>query len=87
MNIQKLVLSLLVLLIFTVAPSLSWSKDRKAQIPLDDARMIIEFNSTDEDVGIQVFLDGEPWQKVSIVNPNGNKILDVFGRNRLSGLA
>src|SRR5262245_32438419 len=35
---------------------------RGGKLLLSDARMIIEFNDTDQDVGIQMFIDGEPWR-------------------------
>ncbi len=53
-----------------------------------DARMLIEFNSTDEDVGIQVNVDGEPWRLLRVFNPQGLKILEITGTRslRLQGL-
>jgi hypothetical protein len=55
-------------------------------IPFAEARMIIELNATDEDVGIQVFLDGEPWQDVKIVSPDGSQIFQVQGQGVLREL-
>jgi hypothetical protein len=55
------------------------------QIPFEDARIKIEFNSTAEDVGVQVFLDGEAWRTVMIVSPDGN-IFEANGRGSLKGL-
>ena len=49
------------------------------------ARIIIEFNSTDQDVGVQVFLDGQPWRKVQLTSPDG-RILDITGTGNLSRL-
>jgi hypothetical protein len=63
-------------------PPECWSQD---EIPFEDSRIKIEFNSTAEDVGIQVFLDGEAWKKVRIFSPNG-KIFQVNGRGTLKGL-
>ncbi|MGH9190621.1 MAG: hypothetical protein ACRD0Q_11425 [Acidimicrobiales bacterium] len=39
--------------------------------------MKIEFNSTDGDAGLQVFLDAEPWREISITNPRGRTVVDV----------
>ena len=39
--------------------------------------MIIEFNSTDEDVGIQFFLDFDSWTNVKIFAPGGGQIFQV----------
>lgn len=55
------------------------------EIPFADSRIKIEFNSTAEDVGIQVFLDGEAWKKVRILSPDG-KIFQVNGKGPLKGL-
>jgi len=55
------------------------------QIPFDDARIIIELNATDGDVGIQVFLDGEAWNEVTIVSPDG-MIFEVKGEGSLKEL-
>ena len=53
-------------------------------IRLEDATMIIEVNSTDRDAGLQVFLDGEPWSKMTVFAPDGRKILDVDATGRLN---
>jgi len=52
-------------------------------IELDDSTIIIETNFTDLDAGIQVFLDGEAWNKIVIKDPNGKKIFDVKGKGSL----
>ena len=48
-----------------------------AHAEFEDVRMIIEFNDTDQDIGIQIFIDGEPWQSVKVFDPNGHKIMDI----------
>ncbi|MGH8829445.1 MAG: hypothetical protein ACRDVZ_17935, partial [Jiangellaceae bacterium] len=52
-------------------------------IPFADARLKIEVNATDGDAGLQVLLDGEAWNEVSIVNPAGQEILNVEGTGPL----
>ncbi|HJZ10603.1 MAG TPA: hypothetical protein VJ521_00535, partial [Acidobacteriota bacterium] len=52
-------------------------------IPFGDAKIIIEFNSTDEDIGVQIFLDAEGWKRVSIVAPNGVTIFEAQGLSKL----
>jgi hypothetical protein len=54
-----------------------------------DARMIIEFNDTDQDVGVQVFLDGEPWRCVRIFDPLDRKVLEIKATRslKLQGLS
>ena len=48
---------------------------------LEDSRIFIEYNSTDNDLGFHVFLDGEDWKKLRIVDPNGRMIFDVAGKS------
>jgi hypothetical protein len=48
-----------------------------------DARMIIEFNDTDQDVGVQLFLDGQPWRTLRMYDPSGKKILEIKGTKSL----
>lgn len=47
------------------------------------ARLIVEINATDGDAGLQLFLDHEPWQTVSLFHPDGSKILDVINQGVL----
>ena len=61
-------------LILAAAAPEGWAK---SEIPFDIAKMIIEFNSTANDVGVQVLLDGEPWQSLQIESPNRRTILDI----------
>jgi hypothetical protein len=44
------------------------------------ARIYIEYNSTDNDLGFHVFLDAEDWKSVKIINPNGVTIFDATGK-------
>lgn len=57
-----------------------------AQIPFGDAKIIFEVNSTGRDAGIQIFLDGEAWESVTVVSPDGRKILDVKPKGNLGPL-
>jgi hypothetical protein len=56
-------------------------------IPFDVARMIIEFNSSANegigDVGVQVSLDGDSWNSLTMTDPRGKKILDIAARKSL----
>lgn len=75
-NLRLLHLSFLVGAVFSaaaIAPE-SWAGN---EIPLSKARMIIEYNATAGDVGVQVLLDGEPWKNMKIFNPSGRKLLDI----------
>ena len=50
---------------------------------LSAAKMLIEHNSTDEDTGFQGFADGEPWNQLTITDPEGTLIVTA---NALGGL-
>jgi hypothetical protein len=52
-------------------------------IPLAAATLIIEVNGTDGDAGLQFFLDGEPWNSMTISDPNGDVVVDVEAEGRL----
>jgi hypothetical protein len=39
------------------------------------AKLLIEHNATDEDTGFQGFADGDPWNSLTIADPNGELIL------------
>lgn len=50
---------------------------RAATTKFPDARLKIEYNATDGDAGLQVFLDAPAWNEISITNPRGTELLDV----------
>lgn len=52
-------------------------------IPLAAATLIIEVNATDGDAGLQFFLDGEPWNSMTISDPTGRVVVDVDAEGRL----
>ena len=43
------------------------------------ARIYIEYNASANDLGFHVFLDGEDWKDIAIVNPGGTPIFMVEG--------
>lgn len=70
---------LLALVCFPVFAIEAWA----ANIPFSKAKIIFEFNSTGQDLGIQVTLDGEPWNEIWIKDPRGRTILEVEGSGSL----
>ncbi len=54
-----------------------------SEVSFSRTKILIEFNATAEDVGVQVLLDGEPWENVAIFGPDDRKILDVVGQSSL----
>jgi len=81
-------LTFAVLLVAIVVPALSAAAPRgkKTHTPFESVKMIIEFNSTDQDVGIQLSLDAEAWKNVSVLDPNGHKIFEVGAKGALKPL-
>jgi len=60
-----------------VVPQVAQGHEEPAA-PFDDARLEIEFNSTDGDAGVQVFADSDAeWKRFQIFRPDGRKILDI----------
>jgi hypothetical protein len=73
-------------LVFGIAaasPSPRATQAPSKSIRLDEATMIVEVNATDGDAGLQVFLDGEPWRRMTVSAPDGREILAVNTRTRL----
>jgi hypothetical protein len=68
----------MVALILGAAVPEGWAKE-----PFATTKIIFEFNSTDQDLGIQVTLDGAPWREVKIVDPDGLTIFEVEGEGSL----
>jgi len=66
----------------------SASRDRRDDddLPLKEAKLIIEHNATALDTGFQVFVDGEPWKELNIVGPNGRSLLRVKPQGSLARL-
>jgi hypothetical protein len=46
----------------------------------DESRIFIEYNSSDNDLGFHVSLDGEDWKTLKIFNPDGKLIFDLHGK-------
>jgi hypothetical protein len=49
-------------------------------IPLEIKKIYFEYNSTDNDLGVHIFLDGEDWRWLKVVNPKGLTIFAVEGK-------
>jgi hypothetical protein len=46
-------------------------------VPFSRAKILVEFNATAEDVGVQVLLDGEPWETLLVFDPSGRHVLEI----------
>jgi hypothetical protein len=54
--------------------------------PFADSEIFFEWNSTDDDLGVQVFLDGEDWNRVRIFNPMSKRIVDIQTKKEFGDL-
>jgi hypothetical protein len=53
--------------------------------PLKEAKLIIEYNATDDDIGFQGFIDSEGWQRLVVTGPAG-EVLRLEGLGALGEL-
>jgi hypothetical protein len=51
--------------------------------PLEQAKLLIEHNATDEDTGFQIFVDGDPWNRLEMTGPDGVMRLEIEGQGSL----
>jgi len=61
-------------------------EEEEGGVVLDQSRIFIEFNASANDLGFHVFLDGEDWKKLEIINPVGRTIFAVEGRGAFGKL-
>lgn len=61
------------------APEAAARRDYE-EVELEEARIYWEYNSSGNDLGVHVFLDGEDWVKMKITNPEGRTIFRVEGK-------
>ena len=79
-------LAALVVLIVGVTSPVAWAAKKKLELEI--SRIYWEYNSSANDLGVHVSLDGEDWRKLKIINPAGRTIFEVEGRGpyRMLGL-
>lgn len=53
---------------------------------LSEAEIFFEENTTDGDLGIQFFLDGDAWDRVSIFTPNLRRMVDVKVKGKIGDI-
>ena len=73
----------LVAIIFGIAAPQVWAGGYFCIEELDEAEVFFEFNSTDDDRGIQFFWDGEPWKVMIVKNQSGRPVLDVIAQRNV----
>jgi hypothetical protein len=83
-RLPLVLVALISLALCICAPAL-WADDDNddEEIPFDEAQLFFELNDTDGDLGIQALIDGDPWKRLKIGDPNERKMLDVKVKGRL----
>ena len=62
-------------------PSACSSQGQRPAVPFEGAKIIIEFNGTDQDAD-PALPDAEAWKNVAVLDPKGHKIFDVVPKGR-----
>ena len=68
--------------VFAMSTPLSWA-DENNEVEFDLARLFFQLNDTDEDLGIHLLVDGEPWKTLEIDDPRDRRIFYVRTQGRL----
>jgi hypothetical protein len=53
-------------------------------VEMKDSRIKFEINATDGDGGVQVFIDADGWEEMTIFDPSGNEIFTSTTRGRMA---
>jgi hypothetical protein len=56
------------------------------ELELEVAQIFFEYNSTDNDLGVHVFLDGDDWKRMKITRPDGQHLFEVRGHGPYAAL-
>ncbi|MDH3280190.1 MAG: hypothetical protein OEQ18_03560 [Gammaproteobacteria bacterium] len=68
----------------TLGSTTAWSEGgAEPELELATLKFFIEFNETDEDIGVQAVLGGEPYKRLVARDPNGSRILQLHPRRSL----
>ena len=54
-----------------------------AEIPFKSLKMIIEYNSSAQDIGVQFFLDAEGWRTIKVLDPFGVQVFKATARGNV----
>ncbi len=55
-----------------------------AATPFEIAQVFFELNTTDNDMGFQLFLDAEGWDRVTLTDPLGNQVTRLLAEGKLA---
>lgn len=67
-------------------PTVADAEVKGPTVPFDVAQVFFEFNTTDDDLGLQLFLDAEGWRRLRVLDPARNEVVLLTAEGRLSTL-
>jgi hypothetical protein len=65
-------------------PCEPWGNGKR--VALATAKLIVEYNATDEDIGVHGAFDDQGWSKLCVYDPAGNLVLRVSPESQLNDL-
>jgi hypothetical protein len=65
-------------------PCEPWGNGRKVAIAT--AKLIVEYNATDQDIGVHGAFDDQGWSKLCVYDPDGHLVLRVSPQSQLKDL-
>jgi len=83
MPLLTIILLTAVAVFFTMGESALAKGWKKKAEELDNVNVFIEYNSTDEDNGLQFFWDSDGFTRMMVFNESGKKVLDINTKNNV----
>ncbi len=88
MTITKRLFAILLVFVLALILGISapavWAGSDDDELEFEEVEFNIEFNSTDNDLGVRGFVDGEPWKEVEIENPKGRTIAEIEAKKSMA---
>lgn len=81
MRLLTIILLTAVAVFFTMGESALAKGWKKKAEELDPVNVFIEYNSSDEDQGLQFFWDSDGFTRMTVFNESGKKVLDIETKN------
>jgi hypothetical protein len=83
MRFLTILLLAAVAVFFTIGDAALAKRKKKNSEELDEVNVFIEWNSSDEDHGIQFFWDSEGFTRMMVFNERRKKVLDVYTKKNI----
>lgn len=83
MRFWFIILVVMTLVLFGASIPAVLAEEDDLETPFDEAVIYFELNNTDGDLGIHALIDGQPWKRLEIEDPNERRMLAVNVRGRL----